>query len=160
MEATSTRRVFTCTSKALAGHVPTYQEERQKLASKQSSERGSLERRLGEVNREIIKRVVDQMATGIGDKVLLGRRHLRHAHADHEQQRDRGRLAALKANRRESRRETRSYWPTFRSSSSKLGWSVPVPLKLTSIHANVLYCRQLCDKYCISGGKSCCGSSF
>jgi site-specific DNA recombinase len=59
--------------KGIAEYVKTYQEERQKLAAKQNRERASLERRLGEVDREI-KRVVDHMAKGIGDEVLLGAR--------------------------------------------------------------------------------------
>jgi site-specific DNA recombinase len=59
--------------KAIAEYVKTYQEERQRLAAKRSRERTSVERRLGEVNREI-KRVVDQMAKGIGDEVVLGAR--------------------------------------------------------------------------------------
>jgi len=56
---------------AVAEYVRTYHAERQRLAVKRDRERAANERKLGEVNREI-ERVVDHMAKGIGDEVILG----------------------------------------------------------------------------------------
>lgn len=55
----------------VAEYVKTYTEERTRLAAQRDRERALIERRLGEVNREI-KRVVDQIVKGIGDEVILG----------------------------------------------------------------------------------------
>jgi hypothetical protein len=57
----------------IAEYVRTYHEERVKLAAQSKAKARRLERRLGEINREL-ERVVDGIAKGTGDPVLLGRR--------------------------------------------------------------------------------------
>jgi site-specific DNA recombinase len=54
-------------------YVKAYHEERKRLASRSIENRSRLERWLGELDREI-KRLVDAIAKGLGDPVLLGPR--------------------------------------------------------------------------------------
>lgn len=55
----------------LAEYVRTYHAERKRLAAEANRRRSSLERRLGELNREI-DRLVDAIAKGQGDPAVLG----------------------------------------------------------------------------------------
>ena len=57
----------------IAEWLRTYQSERKRLAREQDTRRGSIERRLGEVTREI-DRLVDAIAKGHGDPAVLGPR--------------------------------------------------------------------------------------
>ncbi len=57
----------------IAEYVRTYHEERKKLAADADAKRGRLQRRLGELSREL-DRLVDGIAKGLGDPVLLGNR--------------------------------------------------------------------------------------
>ena len=59
--------------RVIAEYVRTYHEERMKLAAQSKAKSRRLERRLGEINREL-ERVIDGIAKGTGDPVLLGRR--------------------------------------------------------------------------------------
>jgi site-specific DNA recombinase len=59
--------------RVIAEYVRTYHEERVKLAALSKAKARRLERRLGEINREL-ERVIDGIAKGTGDPVLLGRR--------------------------------------------------------------------------------------
>jgi site-specific DNA recombinase len=59
--------------RVIAEYVRTYHEERVKLAAGSKAKARRLERRLGEINREL-ERVIDGIAKGTGDPVLLGRR--------------------------------------------------------------------------------------
>jgi len=59
--------------RVIAEYVRAYHEERVKLAAQSKAKARRLERRLGEINREL-ERVIDGIAKGIGDPVLLGRR--------------------------------------------------------------------------------------
>lgn len=55
----------------IAEYVPTYHAERKQLTAEASRHRLRLERRLGELNREI-DRLVDAIARGQGDPAVLG----------------------------------------------------------------------------------------
>ena len=55
----------------IAEYVKTYQEERKRLAAGAVAKRSRLERRLGELDREI-DRLVDAIAKGLGDPAVLG----------------------------------------------------------------------------------------
>ncbi|CCJ07336.1 recombinase family protein [Methylocystis sp. SC2] len=55
----------------IAEYVRTYQAERKRLAAEANRSRLRLERRLGELNREI-DRLVDAIAKGLGDPAVLG----------------------------------------------------------------------------------------
>lgn len=57
--------------KVIAEYVRTYHAERKRLAADCDRKRARLERRLGELNREI-DRVVDAIAKGLGDPAILG----------------------------------------------------------------------------------------
>jgi site-specific DNA recombinase len=59
--------------RVIAEYVRTYHDERVKLAAQSKGKARRLERRLGEINREL-ERVVDGIAKGTGDPVVLGRR--------------------------------------------------------------------------------------
>lgn len=59
--------------RVIAEYVRTYHEERKRLAAKADANRNRLERRLGELNREI-DRLVDAIAKGHGDPAILGPR--------------------------------------------------------------------------------------
>jgi site-specific DNA recombinase len=59
--------------RVIAEYVRTYHEERAKLAAQSKTKVRRLQRRLGEINREL-KRVIDGIAKGTGDPVILGRR--------------------------------------------------------------------------------------
>ena len=58
---------------AIAEYVRTYHEERKRLAAQADAKRARLDRRLGELNREI-GRLVDAIAKGQGDPAVLGPR--------------------------------------------------------------------------------------
>jgi site-specific DNA recombinase len=57
----------------IAEYVKTYHEERKRLAAESDAKRSRLERRLGEIRREI-DRLVDGIAKGVGDPKDLGAR--------------------------------------------------------------------------------------
>ncbi len=59
--------------RVIAEYVRTYHEERKRLATHADAKRARLDRRLGELNREI-GRLVDAIAKGQGDPVVLGPR--------------------------------------------------------------------------------------
>jgi site-specific DNA recombinase len=59
--------------RVIAEYVRTYHDERVKLAAQSDAKARRLERRLGEINREL-ERVIDGIAKGTGDPILLGRR--------------------------------------------------------------------------------------
>jgi hypothetical protein len=60
-------------SQVIAEYVRTYHDERKRLAAEADARRIRLERRLGELNREI-DRLVDAIAKGLGEAALLGSR--------------------------------------------------------------------------------------
>jgi site-specific DNA recombinase len=59
--------------RVIAEYVRTYHEERKRLAAQADAKRSRIERRLGELNREI-DRLVDAIAKGHGDPAVLGPR--------------------------------------------------------------------------------------
>jgi hypothetical protein len=59
--------------RVIAEYVRTYHEERKRLATQADAKRARLDRRLGELNREI-GRLVDAIAKGQGDPAVLGPR--------------------------------------------------------------------------------------
>ena len=59
--------------RVIAEYVRAYHEERKRLAAQADAKRARLDRRLGELNREIA-RLVDAIAKGHGDPAVLGPR--------------------------------------------------------------------------------------
>jgi hypothetical protein len=59
--------------RVIVEYVRTYHEERKRLAAQADAKRARLDRRLGELNREIA-RLVDAIAKGHGDPSVLGPR--------------------------------------------------------------------------------------
>jgi site-specific DNA recombinase len=57
----------------IAEWIRTYHAERKRLASKEGARRAGIERRIGEISREV-ERLVDAIAKGHGDPAVLGPR--------------------------------------------------------------------------------------